>query len=437
MGIRGADRHRSFIGIPNGAFMATKQAGLIDSTLRRAKAADKPYNLYDTGGLYLTVATTGAKWWRLKYRFAGKERRMGLGTYPDVSLAGAREARDKARIVLRSGKDPGAIRRTEDARRRIAADNTFEAIALEWLAKMKSEWVASQFTKEKRRLELHAFPWLGKMPISDIAPADVRPVLDRLVKRGTVDVAHRVRQQISSVFRHAAHDDRVSRDPADNLKGYLPEHTKRHYSALTKPDDVADLLRAIDGFKGQFATLCALRLAPMFFVRPGELRAAEWSEVDLDRAEWVIPPSRRKLRKKQKANKDTPAHIVPLSTQAIAVLKELHPLTGHGQYVFPGARSPRVPMSNVCLNAALRRMGFSAEQMTPHGFRHMASTMLHEQGWNPDAIERQLSHKAQGIRAVYNKAEHLDERRRMMQAWADYLEALRSGADIVPIKRSA
>lgn len=410
---------------------------LTNARVRQAAPGDKPYNLYDTGGLYLTISPAGAKWWRLKYRFAGREKRIGLGAYPVVSLANARDARDKARLTIRAGNDPGMVKRAENARQKVAVANTFEAVAREWLAVKKNGWVASQYWKEQRRLEIHAFPWIGKTPISDLGTAEIRPLLDRLVKRGTLDMAHRLRQQISAVFRYAGRDDRVSRDPAGSLAGTLPEHTKRNYSTLTHPNDVAELLRAIEGFKGQFSTACALRLAPLLFVRPGELRAAEWAEVDLDTSEWRIPASRRKLKKKLKEDPNTPPHIVPLAAQAAATLRELQALTGEGKYLFPGARDVKRPMSNATINAALRRLGYDRETMTGHGFRHMASTMLNELGWNPDAIERQLSHKGQGMRAVYNKAEYLDERRRMMQAWADYLDTLKQGGNVVPIRKAA
>lgn len=414
--------------------MTTQQVALNDPRLRQAKPTAKPYNLYDSGGLYLTVSPTGSKWWRMKYRYAGKERRIGLGVYPAVSLAEARLERDRARLTLREGNDPGLVKRTANARKKVAEANTFEAIAHEWLEMKNSGWMPSQRAKEKRRLEIHAFPWIGKVPIADIRAADVRPLLERLVKRGTLDMAHRLRQQISAVFRYAGQDDRAASDPAGALAGTLPEHTKRGYAALTNPRDVGALLRAIDGFKGQLPTACALKLAPLLFVRPGELRAAEWSEFDLEAAEWQIPAARRKLRKRFKEGLNTPAHLVPLPSQAAEVLGELHPLTGHGKYLFPGARDSRKSMSNATVNAALRRLGYDSETMTGHGFRHMASTLLNELGWNPDAIERQLSHKGHGIRAVYNRAEYMAERRKMMQAWADYLDGLKNGARVTPIK---
>jgi len=413
------------------------RAALTDARVRQAKAHEKPYNLYDSGGMYLTVSPAGAKWWRLKYRYVGKEKRIGLGVYPEVTLSEARARRDKARSELRAGNDPGMTKRADAARKKVASDNTFEAVAREWLAVKKNGWVESQQNKERRRLEIHAFPWIGKIPIAEITTAHIRPLLDRLVKRDTLDMAHRLRQQISSVFKFAGRDDRVTRDPAGSLAGTLPEHTQRNYSSLTKADDVGELLRAIDGFKGQFPTACALRIAPILFVRPGELRAAEWAEFDLKAAEWRIPAARRKLKKKLKEDPKMPPHIVPLPKQTVKVLKELHALTGTGKFLFPGVRDAKRPMSNATINAGLRRLGYDSETMTGHGFRHTASTLLNELGWNPDAIERQLSHKGQGVRAVYNQAEYLAERRKMLQSWADYLDGLRNGARVVPIRRRA
>jgi integrase len=288
----------------------------------------------------------------------------------------------------------------------VAASNTFEAIAREWLGVKENGWVPSQQRKARRRLELHAFPWIGSSPIADLRAADVRPLLDRLVKRGTVDMAHRLREQLSAIFQYAGRDDRVSRDPAGSLAGVLPEHTKRNYASLTNPEDVAGLLRAIDSFTGQLLTACALKLAPLLFVRPGELRAAQWSEFDMNNAEWRIPATRRKLRKRFKEDPKTPPHIVPLASQAVAILKELHLFTGQSEFLFPGVRDRHVPLSDATLNAALARLGYDGATMTTHGFRHMASTLLHELGWAPDVIERQMSHKGQGIRAVYKGRAH-------------------------------
>lgn len=415
--------------------MATKRQGLTDPQARKAEPRDRAYNLYDSGGLYLTVSPTGAKWWRLKYRHAGREKRIGLGAYPKVTLAAARIERDRARIKLRQGDDPGLVKRVENARKKVAAANTFEAIAREWLEVKKSGWVLSQQLKERRRLELHAFPWIGSAPIAELRAADIRPLLDRLLKRGTVDMAHRLREQLSAIFRYAGRDDRVTRDPAGSLAGVLPQHTKRNYASLTKPDDVAGLLRAIDSFSGQFPTACASKLAPMLFVRPGELRAAQWIEFDLDDSEWRIPATRRKLRRRLKEDPKTPPHIVPLASQAVAILKELQLFSGKSDFLFPGARDRRVPLSDATFNAALARIGYDGTTMTAHGFRHMASTLLHELGYDPEIIEAQLSHKVGGIRGVYNKAEYLKKRKEMMQAWADYLDGLRNGDNVTSIKR--
>jgi len=410
---------------------------LTDKAIKALKARGSVYRVADAMGLCIEVRPDGSYYWRFRYRFVGKGKLLSLGVYPAVSLKDARKRRDAVREIVADGRDPSAERQMEKSRAKIAIDNTFEAVAREWLGVKENEWVPSQQQKERRRLEKHAFPWIGKKPIADIGTAEIRPLLDRLVKRDTLDMAHRLRQQMSAVFRFAIATDRASRDPAADLSGTLPAHTQRNYSTITNPVEVGELLRVIDGFHGEFSTTCALRLAPLLFTRPGELRAAEWSEVDMTEAEWRIPAARRKLRRKLKENASTPPQIVPLCSQAVAILRELYPLTGHGRYLFPGVRDARRPMSDATINAALRRLGYDKETMTAHGFRHMASTGLHELGWNPDAIDRQLGHKAPGIRAVYNKAEHLAERRRMMQAWADYLDGLRAGAGIEPIKRVA
>jgi integrase len=412
--------------------MSHQRTPLTNARISQSKGRDKQYNLYDSGGLYLTVAPNGRKWWRLKYKHLGREKRMGLGPYPDVGLADARAARDAARREVHAGRDPGAVRRASLKRQKAASADTFEVVAREWLKIKSASWVSSQLEKETRRLELHAFSWIGKAPISALTTSEIRPLLDRLVRRGTLDMAHRLRSQISSIFEYAGRDGRASGDPARSLAGVLPEHTQKNYASVTRPEDVGQLVRAIEAFNGRFATGCALRLAPLLFVRPGELRGAEWNEFNLENAEWRIPAKRRKLRRKLKEDPLVPPHVVPLSMQAVAILRELHAVTGHGSLLFPGARDPKRAMSNVTVNAALRRLGYDTHTMTGHGFRHMASTLLHELGFHPDAIERQLSHKGQGIRAVYNKAEHLSERKKMMQEWADYLDRLKADGDLTP-----
>jgi integrase len=405
---------------------------------RAAKPREKTYRLAAGGGLYLEVMPTGAKYWRWKYRHAGKEKRLALGVFPGVSLEAARAQRDSERIALRAGADPLAKRRARKLASQIAAENSFEAIAREWLETKAPEWVDEHTGKVRAWFEQHVFPWIGATPIAEIEAPEILAALRRLVGRGTVDTANRIRQSVSAVFRYAVATGRAKRDPAADLRDALPKAATRNFATMTEPAQIGALLRAIDGFQGTAVVLAALRLAPLLFVRPGELRAAEWAEFDLDAAEWRIPASRRKLRRFAKANPRTPPHVVPLSLQALAILRDLNRLTGADRLVFPGVRDRTRPMSENTVNASLRRLGYTTEDMTGHGFRHMASTRLNELGWNPDAIERQLSHRDRNeIRGTYNLATYLDERRRMMQAWADYLDGLRSSNEMAPIKRRA
>lgn len=404
---------------------------LTDTAIRNAKPSEKPRKLADGGGMYLEVNPRGGKWWRLKYRHAGKEKRISLGTYPDTSLALARTKRDEARALIAAGKDPSVERRASraDARAIAAtAHNTFEAVADEWLAVRHHEWTEKQHAKEKGRLANHALPWIGRLPIGAIGVADIRPLLDRVVKRGHLEQAHRLRFQLSRIFQFAVANEYSEHDPAGDLRALLPTRRKQHFPTITDPEKIGQLLRGIDGFAGTDVVAAALRLAPMLFVRPGELRAAEWSEFDFsDPANllWSIPPMRRKLRRAEKENSSTPPHLVPLPTQAVAVLQALRPLTGHRTHVFPGLRDPKRPISDNALNAGLRRLGYDKDTLVAHGFRHMASTLLNELGYSADAIEAQLSHKQGGVRAVYNRAQYMPERKRMMQDWADHLDHLR------------
>ena len=382
---------------------------LTDTAIRNAKPCinakgeqtTKPYSLYDVGGLYLEVMQTGGKLWRFKYRFAGKQTRMSLGNYPDTGLKDAREKRDAARKLLAAGIDPSEHRKAAKSADEEKAANSFEVVARSWLATQKRTLEPVTLKRAERMLELWAFPWLGGKPVTLIKPPDILRTLKRVEMRGALQPA-------------------ISTPRA----------------AIIDPVRVGELLRAIDGFSGTFATGAALKLAPVLFVRPGELRAAEWTELDLDaeRPIWVIQAPKRKLRRAQKENPNTPPHIVPLPRQALHILHELKALTGSGKYLFPGARSPRVPMSNMTLNAALRRMGYDRNTMTAHGFRAMASTLLNELGWNPDAIERQLSHVEKNkVRAAYNRAGYMDERMEMMQAWANYLETLKLGGNVLAL----
>ena len=410
---------------------------LTDIAIRKTAPGAKPIKLIDSGGLYLRLMPNGARWWRWDYRrpLTGQRNTLGLGAYPDTGLADARAKRDEARKLLARGIDPGEQRKATKAARRRATANSFEVIAREWLMVRKPAWTAKQHDKERRRLENHAFPWIGKLPITDIGVAEIRPLLQRIAKRGHLEQAHRLRFQLSRIFKYAIAAEYATRDPAADLSATLPSRRTQHFPTITDPDQVGALLRAIDAFDGTFAVACALKLAPLLFVRPGELRAAEWPEIDLDHpdgARWSIPPIRRKLRKAQKEDPKTPPHIVPLSAQAVAILKELHKVTGQGELLFPGVRARSRPISDMTINAALRRLGYDSDTMTGHGFRHMASTLLNEMGFNGDAIERQLAHKEPGVRGIYNQAEHLPERIRMMQAWADYLARLRAGIKTPP-----
>ena len=387
---------------------------LTNTAIRNAKPKVKRYRLFDSQGLYIEVAPSGGKWWRLKYRILGKEKRLSLGVYPEVSLKDARVNRDRARRLLSEGADPIEARKTQS----IADGASFEAVAREWFVKFAPGWSGSHANRILRRLENDVFPWLGSRSIDQIDPPDLLKVVRRIESRGALETAHRAIRNCGQVFRYAVATGRAERDPTTDLNGALPPARSRHYPTITDPEAIGDLLRAIDGYQGSPITRAALRLAPLVFVRPGELRHAEWPDINLKSAEWRIPPEKMKNRR---------IHLVPLSRQAITILKELQPLTGHGQYLFPGRRSPRRPMSENTINAALRNLGYDKNQMTGHGFRSMASTLLNEQScWHPDAIERQLAHvERNNVRAAYNYAEYLDERRRMMQAWADYLDDLR------------
>jgi integrase len=333
-----------------------------------------------------------------------------------VTLANARAKRDDARKLLANDIDPGLDKQVKKHAKILSGENSFEAIAREWFTKHSPRWVASHSEKIIRRFEKDVFPWLGNRTITTISPPELLMVLRRIESRGAIETAHRVHQSCGQVFRYAIATGRAERDISSDLRGAIPPVKKSHHASIIDPKGIGELLRAITSYQGYFVTKCALRLAPLFFVRPGELRSAEWSEFNFDAAEWRIPAAKMKMRE---------THIVPLAKQAIATLQELHALTGSGKYVFPGLRTPKRPMSNNAVLAALRRLGYSKDEMTGHGFRSMASTLLNEQGWNRDAIERQLAHaERNSIRAAYNYAEHLPERRKMMQHWADYLDSL-------------
>lgn len=391
---------------------------LTDMKVRNAKAKDKLYRLFDGRGLYLEVNPNGGKYWRFKYIFEGRERRMGFGVYPDIGLSDARERREEARKLVAKGVDPAEQRKAEKASR--AGGDSFETIAREWHARNLHTWTEKHGAAILRRLELNMFPWLGKKPIDHIKAPHLLEVLQRMEARGALETAHRVRAVCGQVFRYAIVTGRLETDPSINLRGAIPPPKHQHFPTILDPKEIGGLLRAIDGYEGSFMVKCALQLTPLLFVRPGELRHAEWAEFNLDKGEWRIPAEKMKMRA---------PHIVPLSKQAVRILRQLEPLTNHGslaRYLFPSVRSMLKPMSDNTLLAALRRMGYEKEVIVTHGFRAMASSHLNEQGWNRDAIERQLAHGERNtVRAAYNHAEYLPERRKMMQAWADYLDELR------------
>lgn len=394
--------------------------------VRNAKPRAKPYKLYDEAGLFLLVTPTGKPKWRMRYVVGGKEKLLSFGTYPVLSLADARAARNEARKQMALSIDPAQARR--DNRLAATGREAFEALAREYVETRK-DWSEQTRATRLRRLEVHIFPWLGQIPAADIKPAGLLPHLRRVEGRGNVELSHRMLQLCSQVFRFGVSTGRCDRDPAPDLRGALTPVKERHHAAVTEPRKFGELLRAIDGYQGTFTVKCALRLAPLVFLRPGELRHATWDEIDLEAGDWRIPAGRMKL----------PApHIVPLAEQSIATFRELEPLTGPSGFVFPSMRTAERPMSENTVNAALRRLGYSKEEMTGHGFRSTASTLLNEAGWSRDAIERQLAHQERDkVRAAYNFDDYLPERRQMMRAWADYLDGLKSGATIVPLRHGA
>ena len=388
---------------------------LTDVSVRTAKATDKPAKLFDERGLFLLVSPSGGKWWRLKYRFEGKEKLLSLGTYPDTPLKLAREARDNARQLVAQGIDPSVQRKATKSAREERAANSFEVVAREWYASHGPTLAPSYSVKVIRRFERDLFSTLGSMAITDMKPIDLLKALRAIEARGAVETAHRALGECGQVFRYAVATQRVDRDITADLRGALQPVQGEHFAAITDPQQVGALLRAIDGYSGTPTVCAALKLAPLFFVRPGELRRAEWAHIDLDAGEW------RYFVTKTKAD-----HIVPLCRQALEILRELQPLTGHGRYVFPSARGGAKPLSDNAILAALRRMGIDKDEMSGHGFRAMARTILDEVlNVRVDLIEHQLAHAVRDANGrAYNRTAHLPERRKMMQQWADYLDAL-------------
>lgn len=401
---------------------------LTEKKAGNAKPQERPYKLGDGEGMFLLVHRNGAKYWRMKYRFAGREKLLAIGVYPEISIAEARRRRAKAKLMLAEGLDPSAERQAAKRNLKDAAENTLQSVAAEWHANNKHTWSDDYSSWVIRALRNDIFPWLGNRPITEIEPPELLQAMRRIETRDALVTAHRVRNNLEQIWAFAIAAGNARRNPAADLRKALkkmPEKT--HHASVKEPKAVGELLRALAGYKGSPTTRAALQLAPLVFVRPGELRKAEWTEFDLDAAEWRIPGERMKRGVQ---------HIVPLSTQAVAILRDLQPLTGKGTHVFPSKRDRKLPMSDSTLNAALRRLNYGSDEMTSHGFRSMASTILNEQGWHRDAIERQLAHgEKDKVRAAYNSAEHLPKRREMMQAWADYLDGLAAGGNVVPISR--
>ncbi len=389
---------------------------LTELAIRRAKATEKTQKLFDGGGLYLEIPPKGNKRWRLKYRYQGKEKLLSLGLYPTITSAEARVRRDEAKKLLANGIDPSAERKATQAAKFASESGRFEVVAREWFSKFQSQWAESHAKVNMQRLERDVFPWLGNRPIAEITAPEVLETLNRIVSRGSIETAHRVRSLISQVFRYGIATNRVTHDVTAGLVGALPPSPENHLAAITNPKRLGQVLRMFDTYPGGLVVRCALQLTPLLFVRPGELRTMQWADIDWEEKEWRFTLSKTKQ-----------SHIVPLATQSVAVLREIQPLTGLGRYVLPSPRTATRPMSNGGITSALRAMGLDGDEVTGHGFRATARTLLDEVlGCRPDWIEHQLGHTVKDpLGRAYNRTTHLDERRKMMQAWADYLDKLK------------
>lgn len=400
---------------------------LTDTAIRNAKPGEKAIKLADGAGMFLLITPAGGKLWRLKYRVDGREKLLAIGAYPEISLSEARKRREEARALIAQGKDPSREKQREKVRARIEAADTFTAISDEYCAKRRRDgekgWSPATATRSEYLLSL-LNPSIGKLPIAEIEPADILVAVRKIESKGNLESARRTLQLASMVFRYAIATARLRSDPTRDLRGALTAPKVTHYGAITEAKRVGELLRAIDGYEGSGITKLALQIAPHVFVRPGELRHAEWGEIDLEGALWVIPAGKMKMRK---------PHHVPLSRQAVALFREIEAATGPNGFVFPSVRTRTRPMSENTINAGLRRLGYSTDEMTAHGFRAMASTLLNESGkWHPDAIERALAHgDTNKVRAAYHRGAHWQERVEMAQWWSDYLDMLRKGADVI------
>lgn len=422
--------------------MPKKIAPLSDPQVSKAKPKEKDCKLSDGGGLYLLITAQkhdkagkslpSSKLWRFKYRFEDKEKLLALGQYPAVSLADARQRRDDARKLLANGQDPAAIKKAVQEAAVVAAASVFEVVAGEWFEKRRPEWVESHAVSVKGRLDNYILPAFGSKPIAEVTAADVRAMLLKIEARGTVEAAKRVKVICGQIFRHAVAHGLLEYDPSAALKPseLFRKVEKKHFAAVTDPKELAPLLRSIEGYSGGMETRCALRLLPLLLMRPGELRHLEWSEIDVEAAQVNIPAEKMKMRN---------AHTVPLSKQALAILEEIRPLTGSGKYVFHSVRSVERPISDNTLNACFRRMGYNSDTVTAHGFRATARTILDEVlGFRPDIIEHQLAHAVRDANGrAYNRTSFLEDRRRMMQQWSDYLDGLKAGARVIPLTKAA
>lgn len=410
---------------------------LTDTFIKTTKHSGRPAGdkHSDGGGLYLHVTAAG-KYWRMAYRYAGKQKTLAFGVYPAVTLKQARDKRDAAKERLAQDIDPGVVQKAEKIGARVAAANTFEAVALEFHAAQAEMWSDSYAAKWLRSLQKDAFPYLGKMPLADMTAPMVLDCLRRVERRGAIDTAHTLRQTFGQVFRYGIQTGRCTHNPAPDLVGATKPRIVKHHAAILEPQRVGELLRAIEGYSGQPMTKAALQLSALFFQRPGNIRQMQWEWVDFERAMLTIPSEDMKRRKLHKLNGRP--HLVPLAKQAITILQELRPLTGRGQYVFPSLRTGERPMSENTVNAALRRLGFASDEMTAHGFRAMARTVMveHFPGISPDVLEAQLAHGKSGpLGAAYDRADFMAQRVQMMQQWADYLDRLRDGAQVIPLHR--
>ncbi|NKJ01835.1 integrase arm-type DNA-binding domain-containing protein [Novosphingobium sp. SG707] len=398
---------------------------LTETAIRNAKPKDKPYKLSDSGGLFLFISPAGGKLWRVKFRTDGKEKLLSLGAWPQVSLAAARKERDKAKETLATGADPAREKQQAKLRAKVAAANTFGEVAQELIDKRRREGMSESTAEKSEYYVSRMGNQIVRMPVSEITAPELLAVLRRIESKGNYETSRRVLQLAGRVFRYAIATARLVSDPSRDLRGALTTPQSKHYGAITEPKAAGELLRAIETYEGMGITKLAMRLSAHLFVRPGELRHAEWDEIDLDGALWIIPATKMKMRK---------AHQVPLSRQSVEVFRELMPITGPSGYVFPSIRTRNRPMSENTVNAGLRRLGYTGDEMTAHGFRAMASTLLNESGkWSSDAIERALAHgDSDKVRAAYHRGTHWKERVEMAQWWSDYLDALRNGAEILP-----